>query len=88
MRPSVAGVPTTSEPRRALWLKGDGVDVERVRHEVGPPTQWNRRPVVVVRVGLVLDEAFKLAAVEAKVAGARAGLTVATGDRTLLLKQN
>ena len=36
----------------------------------------------------MLDEAVKLAAVEAKVAGARAGLTVATGDRTLLLKQN
>jgi hypothetical protein len=34
----------------------------------------------------VLDEAVKLAAVEAKVAGARAARAVATGDRTLLLK--
>ena len=36
----------------------------------------------------MLDEAVKLAAVEAKVAGARAALAVATGDQTLLLKPN
>ena len=59
-------------------------DAEQVRFENGESTLL----ILNLRERLVLDEAVKLAAVEAKVAGARAALAVATGDRTLLLKQN
>ena len=59
-------------------------DAEQVRYENGESTLL----ILNLRERLVLDEAVKLAAVEAKVAGARAALAVATGDRTLLLKQN
>ncbi len=59
-------------------------DAEQVRFENGESTLL----IVNIRERLVLDEAVKLAAVEAKVAGARAALAVATGDRTLLFKQN
>ena len=59
-------------------------DAEQVRYENGEGTLL----ILNLRERLVLDEAVKLAAVEAKVAGARAALAVATGDRTLLLKQN
>jgi hypothetical protein len=59
-------------------------DAEQVRFDNGESTLL----ILNLRERLVLDEAVKLAAVEAKVAGARAALAVATGDRTLLLKQN
>jgi outer membrane protein TolC len=59
-------------------------DAEQVRYENGESTLL----ILNLRERLVLDEAVKLAAVEAKVAGARAALAVATGDRTLLLKPN
>lgn len=59
-------------------------DAEQVRFENGESTLL----ILNLRERLVLDESVKLAAVEAKVAGARAALAVATGDRTLLLKQN
>lgn len=59
-------------------------DAEQVRYENGESTLL----ILNLRERLVLDEAVKLAAVEAKVAGARAALAVATGDRTLLLRQN
>jgi outer membrane protein TolC len=59
-------------------------DAEQVRFENGESTLL----ILNIRERLVLDEAIKLAAVEAKVAGARAALAVATGDRTLLLMPN
>jgi len=59
-------------------------DAEQVRYEEGEGTLL----ILNIRERLVLDEAVKLAAVEAKVAGARAALVVATGDRTLLLNPN
>lgn len=59
-------------------------EAEQVRYENGEGTLL----ILNLRERLVLDEAVKLAAVEAKVAGARAALAVATGDRTLLVKQN
>jgi outer membrane protein TolC len=59
-------------------------DAEQVRYENGESTLL----ILNIRERLVLDEAIKLAAVEAKVAGARAALAVATGDRTLLLMPN
>ena len=59
-------------------------NAEQVRYENGEGTLL----ILNIRERLVLDEAVKLAAIEAKVAAARAALAVATGDRTLLLKQN
>ncbi len=59
-------------------------DAEQVRYENGEGTLL----ILNLRERLVLDESVKLAAVEAKVAGARAALVVATGDRTLLLTPN
>ena len=59
-------------------------DAEQIRFENGESTLL----ILNIRERLVLDEAVKLAAVEAKVAGARAALAVATGDRTLLLNRN
>ena len=59
-------------------------DAEQVRYENGEGTLL----ILNLRERLVLDESVKLAAVEAKVAGARAALAVATGDRTLLVPPN
>ncbi len=59
-------------------------DAEQVRYENGEGTLL----ILNIRERLVLDEAVKLASVEAKVAGARAALAVATGDRTLLVPPN
>lgn len=59
-------------------------DAEQVRFENGESTLL----ILNIRERLVLDEAVKLAAVEAKVAGARGALAVATGDRTLLVPPN
>ena len=59
-------------------------DAEQVRYENGEGTLL----ILNLRERLVLDESVKLAAVEAKVAGARAALAVATGDRTLLVSPN
>lgn len=59
-------------------------DAEQIRFENGESTLL----ILNIRERLVLDEAVKLAAVEAKVATARAALAVATGDRTLLLNRN
>jgi outer membrane protein TolC len=59
-------------------------DAEQVRYENGEGTLL----ILNLRERLVLDESVKLAAVEAKVAGARAALAVATGDRTLLVPLN
>lgn len=56
-------------------------DAEQVRFENGESTLL----ILNIRERLVLDEAVKLATVEAKVAGARGALAVATGDRTLLV---
>jgi outer membrane protein TolC len=59
-------------------------DAEQVRYENGEGTLL----ILNIRERLVLDEAVKLAAVESKVAGARAALAVATGDRSLLVARN
>lgn len=55
-------------------------DAEQVRFENGESTLL----VLNIRERLVLDEAAKLAALEAKVASARGALALATGDRSLL----
>ena len=55
-------------------------DAEQVRFENGESTLL----ILNLRERLVLDEALKLAAIEAKVAAARGALALATGDRTLL----
>lgn len=66
----------TANVRNARILR----DAEQIRFENGESTLL----ILNIRERLVLDESVKLAAVEAKVAGARAALAVATGDRTLL----
>lgn len=58
-------------------------DAEQIRYENGESTLL----IVNLRERLVLDESIKLAALESKVAGARAALVVATGDRALLSPQ-
>lgn len=55
-------------------------DAEQVRFENGESTLL----ILNIRERLVLDEAAKLAAMEAKVASARGALALATGDRSLL----
>ncbi len=55
-------------------------DAEQIRYDNGESTLL----IVNLRERLVLDESVKLAALEAKVAGARGALAVATGDRALL----
>lgn len=55
-------------------------DAEQVRFENGESTLL----ILNLRERLVLDEAGKLASLEAKVASARGALALATGDRTLL----
>lgn len=55
-------------------------DAEQIRFENGESTLL----ILNLRERLVLDEAGKLAALEAKVAAARGALALATGDRTLL----
>ena len=55
-------------------------DAEQVRFEGGESTLL----ILNLRERLVLDEATKLAALEAKVASARGALALATGDRTLI----
>jgi hypothetical protein len=55
-------------------------DAEQIRFENGESTLL----ILNLRERLVLDEAAKLAALEAKVASARGALALATGDRTLL----
>ncbi len=55
-------------------------DAEQIRYENGESTLL----IVNLRERLVLDESFKLAALEAKVASARGALAVATGDRAIL----
>jgi outer membrane protein TolC len=56
-------------------------DAEQIRYDNGESTLL----VVNLRERLVLDESIKLASLEAKVAGARGALVIATGDRALLL---
>lgn len=56
-------------------------DAEQIRFENGESTLLT----VNLRERLVLDESIKLAALEAKLASARAALVIATGDRALLL---
>ncbi|MFY7948130.1 MAG: TolC family protein, partial [Gemmatimonas sp.] len=58
-------------------------DAEQVRFENGESTLL----ILNLRERLVLDEATKLAALEAKVASARGALALATGDRTLITDQ-
>lgn len=55
-------------------------DAEQIRFENGESTLL----ILNLRERLVLDEATKLAAYEAKVASARGALALATGDRTFL----
>ncbi|HEY0931469.1 MAG TPA: TolC family protein [Gemmatimonas sp.] len=55
-------------------------DAEQVRFENGESTLL----ILNLRERLVLDEAGKLASLEAKVASARGALVLATGDRSLL----
>lgn len=55
-------------------------DAEQTRYENGESTLL----VVNLRERLVLDESVKLASLEAKVAGARGALAIATGDRGVL----
>lgn len=57
-------------------------DAEQIRFEGGESTLL----ILNLRERLVLDEATKLAALEAKVAAARGALALATGDRTLLIE--
>lgn len=66
----------TANVRNARLLR----DAEQVRFENGESTLL----ILNLRERLVLDEAGKLAALEAKVAAARGALALATGDRTLL----
>jgi len=56
-------------------------DAEQIRFENGESTLL----IVNIRERLVLDEAVKLASLEAKVASSRGALAVATGDRSLML---
>jgi outer membrane protein TolC len=56
-------------------------DAEQTRFENGESTLL----ILNLRERLVLDESAKLAALEGKVASARAALALATGDRQLLL---
>ncbi len=67
----------TANVRNATLLR----DAEQIRFENGESTLL----IVNIRERLVLDEAVKLASFEAKVAGTRGALAVATGDRTLVL---
>ncbi len=55
-------------------------DAEQIRFENGEGTLL----ILNLRERMVLDEAGKLAAIEAKVASARGALALATGDRALL----
>jgi len=66
----------TANVRNARLLR----DAEQVRFENGESTLL----ILNLRERLVLDEAAKLASLEAKVAAARGALALATGDRTLL----
>ena len=66
----------TANVRNARLLR----DAEQIRFDNGESTLL----IVNIRERLVLDESIKLAALEAKIAGARGALVVATGDRTLL----
>jgi outer membrane protein TolC len=66
----------TANVRNARLLR----DAEQIRFENGESTLL----ILNLRERLVLDEAAKLAALEAKVASARGALALATGDRTLL----
>lgn len=67
----------TANVRNARLLR----DAEQIRFENGESTLL----ILNLRERLVLDEATKLAALEAKVAATRGALALATGDRTLLL---
>ena len=66
----------TANVRNARLLR----DAEQTRFENGESTLL----ILNLRERLVLDEAGKLASLEAKVAAARGALALATGDRTLL----